>query len=315
METIPPEKKEKLSKRFKNFLKSTVSKPKIPVKMENITDSDDDSYVGEQSSVRGEGARLGNRHRERNRNLTDNEAYLEDVRRIIQDSEATTLNWGTAFDRFFKRMFKDHLVTENRKKINKLNSISGFGNIISRLIPSLDYNNERVKKEIKNFKETVQRNSGRNLRTYIKQFEGAASELTNAEFNALLYCFLTDESRKILDKKGIDPKQLTTSHFISSLSRLLTDDILSTKTLIDRVEHFIPSNPYNIMDIFDEILSILHNIPEDIWNNEEKESRLYRIILRITPDAFKKELEDTLTYKDLDDYVHYPDIETIHDFL
>ena len=314
MDSISPNSKSSLSKKFKKF----VNNKKKPIKMDNYSETDSDTNSldinidADFNFDRGERSRL---EHQKSENMGNKEAYMNDVRRIVQDPETTSSNWGMAFEKFISKMFRDNKSRENKYVVNKLTMISGLEHILENLIPTMEYNNDKVKRAIRDHRETVQKNSGKNLRTFVKQFEGVADKLTYAEFNTLLYSFLTEESRKATDKKGLDPRQQTTSHYIAMLSRILANEIPNTRTLIERAEHFIPSNPYNIMDIYDEILNILNNIPNDVWPWEEKERKLYRIILRITPEPHKTELEDSLTYRDWDDVMQYPNRETIHNFL
>ena len=112
MDSISPENKSSLSKKFKKL----VPHKKKNRKMDNYseTDSDTNSLDNNIDSdfifKRGEGSRFEHQKPE---NMGNKEAYMNDVRRIVQDPETTSSNWGMAFEKFISKMFRDNKSREN----------------------------------------------------------------------------------------------------------------------------------------------------------------------------------------------------------
>ena len=312
-DTLLPEKVEKRSRfyKYKNMFKNFSSR-----NSSSSSSRDSSITVNKDYSVP-KGGERDNRHCQRKK-----EEYYNTLRKLLHDQEDSPLSWGETLESFLNGFYDKFSKNDKHKSsIHKLNVGHSFSIICDKVTPApvkgpngVDY--DKMQKIIRKLRNYIIKSSGENMSFFVNQFEPVAHKLNESEFNLLVYQFLTLEAQNILSERRIHPTYNDTSHFLTSMSRILSNEIPNLHKTIEEFDNYNHKDHQrtDIMRIYDDLNIFLTDISTDYWDEKEKKRRLFEKIRKYIPDYLLDNFESFLSI-DYKKNVVYPSFEVLHNFL
>ena len=157
-----------------------------------------------------------------------------------------------------------------------------------------DFNAGKVSDQLRILKNQIVYLDNCNFSTFLRQFDNYSFKIykvTESEFNTILHNFLGKEVKMRMVQNGFLPQECSSYKYLKELARISNSHV-THRDIENKLSNF-KSNAADIIEIFNEIVVLQNQLPDELSTQRHKDRQLRMIIEKFMPESVTGILNET----------------------